>query len=180
MKLLRRFLGMGNKKDRLDAGTEAQLQTELHLEHSLDDVLESWPGRKPASLVIDALDASRGKDHSTSDRPSFKPQQSLAHRRLQSGAGSTARDVFGHPPVVMAVAFCLLNPLAEELVVRAYLMTEMMELTGSTALVVILSVVVQFFLPSVFTVGQVQFPCPFSFWFLPRIMRIRGERFQLS
>ena len=46
--------------DRLDAGTEAQLQAELRLEHNLDEVLESWPGREPAFLVIDALDAARG------------------------------------------------------------------------------------------------------------------------
>jgi membrane protease YdiL (CAAX protease family) len=61
-----------------------------------------------------------------------------------SGAGSTAKDVFGHPPVVMGIAFCLLNPFFEELVVRAYLMTEVTALTGSTIWAVILSVVVQF------------------------------------
>jgi len=61
-----------------------------------------------------------------------------------SGADSTARNVFGHPSVVMAIAFCLLNPFVEELVVRAYLMTEITELTGSTVWAVILSVVVQF------------------------------------
>jgi membrane protease YdiL (CAAX protease family) len=60
------------------------------------------------------------------------------------GTGSTARAVFGHPPVVVAIAFCLLNPFFEELVVRAYLMTEITELTGSTVWAVILSVVVQF------------------------------------
>jgi membrane protease YdiL (CAAX protease family) len=60
------------------------------------------------------------------------------------GTGSTARAVFGHPPVVVAIAFCLLNPFFEELVVRAYLMTEITELTGYTVWAVILSVVVQF------------------------------------
>lgn len=65
-------------------------------------------------------------------------------QHAMSGAGSTARDVFGHPPVVMGIAFCLLNPFAEELVVRAYLMTEITELTGSTVWAVILSVLVQF------------------------------------
>jgi len=60
------------------------------------------------------------------------------------GTDSTARNVFGHPPVVMAIAFCLLNPFFEELVVRAYLMTEVAELTGSTLSAVILSVLVQF------------------------------------
>lgn len=65
-------------------------------------------------------------------------------QHAMSGAGSTAREVFGHPPVVMAIAFCLLNPFAEEMVVRAYLMTEVMELTGSTVWAVVVSVVVQF------------------------------------
>jgi membrane protease YdiL (CAAX protease family) len=67
--------------------------------------------------------------------------QSFQH--AVSGAGSTAREVFGHPPVVMGIAFCLLNPLVEEMVVRAYLMTEITELTGSRARAVIVSVVVQ-------------------------------------
>ena len=44
----------------------------------------------------------------------------------------------------MGIAFCLLNPFFEELVVRAYLMTEITELTGSTVWAFILSVVVQF------------------------------------
>jgi membrane protease YdiL (CAAX protease family) len=65
-------------------------------------------------------------------------------QHAMSGAGSTAKDVFGHPPVVMGLAFCLLNPFFEELVVRAYLMTEVTALTGSTVWAVILSVVVQF------------------------------------
>jgi signal recognition particle GTPase len=46
--------------DRMGAGTEAQLQAELHLEHFLDEVLENWPGTRPGFLVIDALDAARG------------------------------------------------------------------------------------------------------------------------
>ncbi|MGB2625739.1 MAG: CPBP family intramembrane glutamic endopeptidase [Candidatus Acidiferrum sp.] len=61
-----------------------------------------------------------------------------------SGADSIARNVFGHPPVVMGIAFCVVNPFFEELVVRAYLMTEITELTGSTVWAVIVSVVVQF------------------------------------
>ena len=60
------------------------------------------------------------------------------------GADATARNVFGHPSVVFAIANCLLNPFFEELVVRAYLMTEVVELTGSTLSAVILSVLVQF------------------------------------
>lgn len=46
--------------DRLAAATASQLQSELGLEHELDEVLENWPGREPAFLVIDALDAARG------------------------------------------------------------------------------------------------------------------------
>jgi hypothetical protein len=46
--------------DRLEAASESQLQSELHLQHRLDEVLENWPGTGPAYLVIDALDAARG------------------------------------------------------------------------------------------------------------------------
>ena len=56
---------------------------------------------------------------------------------------STARDFFAHPSV-MAIPLALLNPFFEELIVRAYLMTEVMELTGSSTLAVVLSVFVQF------------------------------------
>lgn len=55
-----------------------------------------------------------------------------------------AKTFFGHPSLLVAFAFCLLNPFFEELIVRAYLMTEIIELTGSSALAVVLSVVVQF------------------------------------
>jgi membrane protease YdiL (CAAX protease family) len=44
----------------------------------------------------------------------------------------------------LAIPFSLLNPFFEELIVRAYLMTEVMELTGSSTLAVALSVGVQF------------------------------------
>ncbi len=44
----------------------------------------------------------------------------------------------------MAIPLALLNPFFEELIVRAYLMTEVMELTGSSTLAVVLSVFVQF------------------------------------
>lgn len=57
--------------------------------------------------------------------------------------GPTGKDFFSHPGV-MAVPFSLLNPFFEELIVRAYLMTEIMDLTGSSALAVALSVAVQF------------------------------------
>jgi membrane protease YdiL (CAAX protease family) len=65
-------------------------------------------------------------------------------RHAVVGSDTTARDVFGHPPLAMGIAFCILNPFVEELVVRAYLMTEITELTGSTVGAVILSVLVQF------------------------------------
>jgi membrane protease YdiL (CAAX protease family) len=56
--------------------------------------------------------------------------------------GPTGKDFFSHPGV-MAIPFSLLNPFFEELIVRAYLMTEIMDLTGSSALAVALSVAVQ-------------------------------------
>ena len=57
--------------------------------------------------------------------------------------GPTGKDFFGHPSVV-AIPFSLLNPFFEELIVRAYLITEVVQLTGSSVLAVILSVAVQF------------------------------------
>jgi uncharacterized protein (DUF934 family) len=46
--------------DQLTVDTADGMRLELGLEHRLIDVLENWPGRKPAFLVIDALDATRG------------------------------------------------------------------------------------------------------------------------
>jgi len=43
----------------------------------------------------------------------------------------------------MAIPFALLNPFFEELIVRAYLMTEVLDLTGSATLAVFLSVGIQ-------------------------------------
>ncbi len=57
--------------------------------------------------------------------------------------GPTAKDFFGHPSV-MAIPFTMLNPFFEELIVRAYLITEVTELTGSSTLAVAASVLVQF------------------------------------
>jgi membrane protease YdiL (CAAX protease family) len=57
--------------------------------------------------------------------------------------GPRPLELFGHATVA-ALLFSLLNPFFEELVVRAYLMTEVIELTGSPALAVLLSVAVQF------------------------------------
>jgi len=70
--------------------------------------------------------------------------QAIHHSMYGSFAtGRTAKDFFAYPSV-MAIPFTLLNPFFEELIVRAYLMTEVIELTGSSALAVGLSVVVQF------------------------------------
>jgi len=57
--------------------------------------------------------------------------------------GPTANDFFVHPSAV-AIPYSLLNPFFEELIVRAYLMTEVLDLTGSSTLAVALSVAVQF------------------------------------
>jgi membrane protease YdiL (CAAX protease family) len=57
--------------------------------------------------------------------------------------GPSGRDFFAHPGVA-ALPFAFLNPFFEELIVRAYLMTEVLDLTGSSLLAVALSVAVQF------------------------------------
>jgi membrane protease YdiL (CAAX protease family) len=57
--------------------------------------------------------------------------------------GPSGSDFFAHPSVA-AIPFSLLNPFFEELIVRAYLMTEVLDLTGSSTLAVALSVAVQF------------------------------------
>jgi hypothetical protein len=46
---------------RLDARSQGALRDELGLEHDVLDVLEHWPGRQPAFLVVDALDAARNQ-----------------------------------------------------------------------------------------------------------------------
>jgi membrane protease YdiL (CAAX protease family) len=56
--------------------------------------------------------------------------------------GPSASAFFAHPSVA-AIPFSLLNPFFEELIVRAYLMTEVLDLTGSSTLAVALSVAVQ-------------------------------------
>jgi membrane protease YdiL (CAAX protease family) len=69
----------------------------------------------------------------------------FAHRWLYGSFahGPTAKDFFAHPSL-LAIPFFLLNPFFEELIVRAYFMTEISQLTGSSALAVILSVALQF------------------------------------
>ncbi|MGA7241677.1 MAG: CPBP family intramembrane glutamic endopeptidase [Terracidiphilus sp.] len=59
-----------------------------------------------------------------------------------ASSGPTPLQIFGHTSF-MAIPFVLLNPFFEELIVRAYLMTEVKDLTGSWFLSVVLSVVVQ-------------------------------------
>lgn len=56
--------------------------------------------------------------------------------------GMTAQAMFGHAGI-FAIPFVLLNPFFEELIVRAYLMTEVKMLTGSATLATALSVAVQ-------------------------------------
>lgn len=57
--------------------------------------------------------------------------------------GLSAKNFFAHPSA-LAVLVSLLNPFFEELIVRAYLMTEVIQLTGSSALAIALSAGVQF------------------------------------
>lgn len=56
--------------------------------------------------------------------------------------GATSPFVFGHAGI-FAVPFVLLNPFFEELIVRAYLMTEVRALTGSATLAIAISVALQ-------------------------------------
>jgi membrane protease YdiL (CAAX protease family) len=67
-----------------------------------------------------------------------------SHRSIFGAAngGLTAQSLHAHPGII-AIPFSLLNPLFEELIVRAFLMTEIIELTGSAALAVGLSVLLQ-------------------------------------
>lgn len=57
-------------------------------------------------------------------------------------AYGSARQVFGHMPP-LALAYALINPFFEELVVRAYLMTEIHALTGSMLFASTVSLVFQ-------------------------------------
>jgi hypothetical protein len=45
--------------DRLEISSIQQIRSVLGLEHELANVLANWPGRNPAFLIIDALDAAR-------------------------------------------------------------------------------------------------------------------------
>jgi hypothetical protein len=69
----------------------------------------------------------------------------LAHYRM-FGSWAHAPGVSGlfAKGSLQAIASCLLNPFFEELIARAYLMTEVLALTGSSTLAVALSVAIQF------------------------------------
>lgn len=66
------------------------------------------------------------------------------HKLIFSSAarGTSAGEIFGYPSIMMLV-FVLVNPFFEELIVRAYLMTEIKALTGSWVLAVLVSAAVQ-------------------------------------
>lgn len=79
--------------------------------------------------------------------PTFLVGSGILHLgyRLILGAAPPvvdARQIFGHIPW-MALPFTLMNPFFEELVVRAYLMTELGELTGSIWIGAAVSLVLQ-------------------------------------
>jgi membrane protease YdiL (CAAX protease family) len=65
----------------------------------------------------------------------------VAHRAIMHGAAArpiSKIQLFGHASWIMFAAM-LLNPFFEELIVRAYLMTEVRELSGSGTLAIVLS-----------------------------------------
>lgn len=64
------------------------------------------------------------------------------HAQVAAAGWSTAHQIFGRPSLI-AIPFMLLNPFFEEVVVRAYVMTEIAELSGSWLLAGAVSVAVQ-------------------------------------
>ncbi len=54
----------------------------------------------------------------------------------------SGNEFFGHPSMA-AIPYFILSPFFEEIIVRAYLMTEIVELTGSSVLAIVASVAVQ-------------------------------------
>jgi membrane protease YdiL (CAAX protease family) len=56
--------------------------------------------------------------------------------------GHVGREIWGHPGIG-SVPYFLLTPFFEEMIVRAYLMTEILELTGSSLLAVVVSAIIQ-------------------------------------
>ncbi|OPX42367.1 hypothetical protein CLHUN_37860 [Ruminiclostridium hungatei] len=47
--------------DRIEAQSIGTIRNEIGIFHNLDEIMENWPGLKPAFLVIDALDAARSE-----------------------------------------------------------------------------------------------------------------------
>jgi hypothetical protein len=94
--------------DRLPVDTADGLRDELALTHRLPDLLENWPGTKPAFLFIDALDATRGGRGEAVFRSLIKEVMALPGNRWRVIAsirsfdlklGEQFRDVFsGAPP----------------------------------------------------------------------------------
>ena len=69
-----------------------------------------------------------------------------AHYRLYGSYATvhTPKEIFGHLSILFAIYSWFLTPLFEELIVRAYVITEIIQLTGSSALAVILCIALQF------------------------------------
>jgi membrane protease YdiL (CAAX protease family) len=65
------------------------------------------------------------------------------HYHASFNLAHTGRHFIGHPSMAF-IPFCFVNPFFEELIVRAYLMTEIADLTKSSILAVTISVAVQF------------------------------------
>ncbi len=80
-----------------------------------------------------------------------------------------------HPPV-LAIPFFLQNPFFEELIVRAYLMTEIGELTGSWLLAVLVSSLVQASYHLYYGMGRRAASCFFSSCILSIYYRAQGTR----
>jgi hypothetical protein len=94
--------------DRLPVDTADALRGELGLTHRLPDLLDNWPGTKPAYLFIDALDATRGGRGEAVFRSVIKDVMALPGDRWRVIAsirsfdlklGEQFRDLFsGAPP----------------------------------------------------------------------------------
>jgi hypothetical protein len=94
--------------DRLPVDAADALRGELGLSHRLPDLLENWPGTKPAYLFIDALDATRGGRGEAVFRSLIKEVMALPGNRWRIIAsirsfdlklGEQFRDLFsGSPP----------------------------------------------------------------------------------
>lgn len=93
--------------DQLPVDTADGLLRELGLEHRLADVLQNWPGTKPAYLFVDALDATRGGRGEAVFRSLIKEVMALPGGRWRVVAsirsfdlkvGEQFRDLFNDAP----------------------------------------------------------------------------------